>query len=32
MIHAYDKIYLEKAKTSLGRMTDFIVYDLEQDI
>lgn len=32
MIHAYDKIYLEKAKTSLGRMTDFVVYDLEQDM
>ena len=32
MIHAYDKIYLENAKTNLGRMTDFAVYDLEHDI
>ena len=32
MIRAYDKIYLEKAKTNLGRMTDYVVYDLEQDL
>lgn len=28
MIHAYDKIYLEKARTALGRMLDFAVYQL----
>lgn len=28
MIHAYDKVYLEKARTVLGRMLDFAVYDL----
>lgn len=28
MIHAYDKVYLDKARTSLGRMLDFAVYDL----
>lgn len=32
MIHAYDKVYLEKARTSLGRMLDFAVYDLQYDI
>lgn len=32
MIHAYDKVYLEKARTSLGRMLDFAVYDLKYDI
>lgn len=32
MIYAYDKIYLEKARTSLGRMLDFAVYDLNSDI
>lgn len=32
MICAYDKIYLEKAKVSLGRMMDFAVYDLDYDI
>lgn len=32
MIHAYDKLYLEKARTSLGRMLDFAVYDLNYDI
>lgn len=32
MIHAYDKVYLEKARTSLARMLDFAVYDLEYDI
>ena len=29
MMHAYDKLYLEKARTSLGRMLDFAVYDLK---
>lgn len=28
MIHAYDKVYLDKARTSLARMLDFAVYDL----
>lgn len=32
MIHAYDKVYLEKARTTLGRMLDFAVYDLEYDL
>lgn len=32
MIHAYDKVYLEKARTSLARMLDFAVYDLKYDI
>lgn len=32
MIHAYDKAYLEKARTALGRMLDFAVYDLKYDI
>ena len=32
MIHAYDKVYLEKARTVLGRMLDFAVYDLKYDI
>ncbi|MCI9626848.1 MAG: helix-turn-helix transcriptional regulator [Clostridia bacterium] len=32
MISAYDKNYLEKARTSLGRMLDFVVYDLKYDI
>lgn len=32
MIHAYDKVYLEKARTNLGRMLDFAVYDLEYDM
>ena len=31
MIHAYDKIYLDKARTALGRMLDFAVYDLKYD-
>ncbi len=31
MIHAYDKIYLEKAQTALGRMMDYAVYDLQYD-
>ncbi len=32
MIHAYDKLYLEKARTALGRMLDFAVYDLGREI
>ena len=32
MIHAYDKVYLEKARTTLARMLDFAVYDLDYDI
>lgn len=32
MICAYDKVYLEKARVSLGRMIDFAVYDLKYDI
>ena len=32
MIHAYDKVYLDKARTGLGRMLDFAVYDLKYDI
>ena len=32
MIHAYDKVYLGKARTALGRMLDFAVYDLKYDI
>ncbi len=28
MIRAYHKVYLEKARTNLGRMLDFAVYDL----
>lgn len=32
MIHAYDKVYLDKARTALGRMLDFAVYDLDYDI
>lgn len=32
MIHAYDKIYLEKARVALGRMLDFAVYDLDFDL
>lgn len=32
MMHAYDKVYLEKARTNLGRMLDFTVYDLHYDI
>ena len=29
MIRAYDKVYLDKARTVLGRMLDFAVYDLK---
>ena len=32
MIHAYDKLYLEKARAALARMLDFAVYDLQYDI
>lgn len=32
MIRAYDKVYLNKARTNLGRMLDFAVYDLKYDI
>lgn len=32
MIHAYDKLYLDKARIALGRMLDFAVYDLKYDI
>ena len=31
MIHAYHKVYLEKARTNLGRMLDFAAYDLGYD-
>ena len=32
MICAYDKIYLDKARTVLGRMLDFVVHELRYDI
>lgn len=32
MIHAYDKLYLEKARIALGRMLDYAVYDLGQNV
>ena len=32
MMHAYDKLYLEKARTALARMLDYAVYDLHQDL
>lgn len=32
MIHAYDKVYLDKARTTLARMLDFAVYDLQYNI
>lgn len=32
MIHAYDKVYLDKARVALGRMLDFAVYELKYDI
>ena len=32
MMNAYDKNYLEKARTTLGRMLDFAVYDLKLDL
>lgn len=31
-MHAYDKLYLEKARTALGRMLDFAVYDLKYEL
>lgn len=31
MIHAYDKVYLEKARTPLARILDFAIYDLHYD-
>jgi len=31
-MHAYDKLYLEKARVSLARMFDFAVHDLKYDI
>ena len=31
-MYAYDKTYLEKARTALGRMLDFAVYDLKYNI
>lgn len=32
MTNAYDKVYLEKARTNLARMLDFAIYDLNYDI
>lgn len=32
MTHAYDKLYLEKARVTLGSMLDYAVYDLDYDI
>lgn len=32
MIHAYDKVYLDKARVCLGRMLDVAVYDLAYGI
>ena len=32
MICAYDKVYLDKARTALGRMLDFAVYDLNYNL
>ena len=32
MIYAYDRVYVDKARTNLGRMLDFAVYDLKYDI
>ena len=32
MMHAYDKLYLEKARSALARMLDFAVYDLYQEL
>lgn len=32
MICAYDKVYLEKARTALGRMLDFAVYELGYEL
>ena len=32
MIHAYDEMYLEKARIALGRMFDFAVYQMKYNI
>ena len=32
MICAYDKVYLDKARISLGRMLDYAVHDLGYDL
>lgn len=32
MTHAYDKVYLDKARSALGRMLDFAVHDLRYDL
>ncbi|MBP5773477.1 MAG: XRE family transcriptional regulator [Eubacterium sp.] len=32
MSYAYDKIYLNQARNSLGLMLDFVVYDVEMDL
>ena len=32
MIHAYDKLYLDKAQTALARMLDFAVYELHYSL
>lgn len=32
MIHAYDKVYLDKAQTVMARMIDFAVYELKYDL
>lgn len=32
MIHAYDNVYLDKARSALARMLDFAVYDLHYTI
>ena len=32
MMSDYDKNYLEKARTTLGRMLDFAVFDLKLDL
>ena len=32
MIHAYDKLYLDKAQTALARMLDFAVYELDYSL
>lgn len=32
MMYAYDKNYLDKARTALGRMLDFAVYELHYDL
>ena len=32
MMNAYDKTYLEKARTALGRMLDFAVYELHYEL